>query len=110
LAAINIFLSLFIVPKFEQIYQDALPGLPLPGVTAFIIAARFPLVFVAIAWSIVGSIAIWRQPRGAIWIVNLAYLYFIFLIGVTVIALFLPMNGIIVGMSDAHLNSAVSSH
>ena len=31
LGGINVFLALFIVPKFEQIFQDALPGQRLPG-------------------------------------------------------------------------------
>jgi type II secretory pathway component PulF len=111
LGAINIFLFLFIVPKFEQIYQDAIPGMPLPGITAFIIAARIPLALIALAWPIAGIIAIWQRHRGAIWIINLGYLYFFPLIGVTVIALFMPMTGgIIVGMSDAPLTSAASSH
>ena len=32
------FLLIFIVPKFQQIFNDALPGVPLPGVTLFVIA------------------------------------------------------------------------
>ena len=111
LSAINIFLPLFIVPKFEQIYQDAIPGMPLPGITVFIIAARFPLALVALAWPIAGIITVWRRQRAAVWIIKLGYLYFFLLIGVTVIALFMPMtSGIIIGMSDAPLTSAVSSH
>jgi hypothetical protein len=113
LGAINIFLPLFVVPKFEQIYQDALPEMPLPGITVFIITARFPLALVAFAWPIIGIITVWRRKRAAIWIINLGYLYFFLLIGITVIALFRPMimTGIITGgMSDAPLTSAVSSH
>ncbi len=111
LSAINIFLPLFIVPKFEQIYQDAIPGMPLPGITAFIIAARVSLALLALAWPIAGIVAVWQRNRAAIWIINLGYVYFFPLIGITVIALFMPMTGgIIVGMSDAPLTSAVSSH
>ena len=111
LGAINIFVSLFIVPKFEQIYQDALPGMPLPGITVFVIAARFPLALVALMWPIAGIITFQRRKRAAIWIIKLGHLYFFLLLGVTVIALFMPMTGgIIVGMSDAPLTSAVSSH
>jgi hypothetical protein len=110
LGAINIFLPLFIVPKFEQIYQDAIPGMPLPGITVFIIAARYPLALVAFAWPIAEIIAVWRRQRAAIWIINLGYLYFFLLIGVTVIALFMPMTRMVVGMSDASPASAASSH
>jgi hypothetical protein len=111
LGAINIFLPLFLVPKFERIYQDALPGRPLPEITVFIIAARFLFALVAFAWPIVGVIAVWRRQRAAIWIINLGYLYFLLAIGVTVFALFMPIGGdLITGMPDAPLKSAVSSH
>ena len=36
-SAILSFLLIFIVPKFEQIFKDALPGKPLPGITLFVI-------------------------------------------------------------------------
>jgi type IV pilus assembly protein PilC len=36
--AILSFLLVFIVPKFQQIFQDALPGVPLPGITLFVIS------------------------------------------------------------------------
>jgi hypothetical protein len=109
--AINIFLPLFIVPKFEQIYADALLGKPLPGITEFIIAARIPLALVALAWPVTGILAVWKRYRAAFWIINLGYLFFVALIGVTVIALFIPMEpGIITGMPDATLSSAASSH
>ena len=43
-AAILTFLLIFIVPKFQQIFQDALPGKPLPGITLFVIACSHLLV------------------------------------------------------------------
>jgi type IV pilus assembly protein PilC len=36
-SAILSFLLTFIVPKFQQIFTDALPGKPLPGITLFVI-------------------------------------------------------------------------
>jgi type IV pilus assembly protein PilC len=38
------FLLVFIVPKFQQIFQDALPGKPLPGITVFVITLSHGLV------------------------------------------------------------------
>jgi type IV pilus assembly protein PilC len=38
------FLLVFIVPKFQKIFQDALPGTPLPGVTLFVIGASNLLI------------------------------------------------------------------
>src|ERR1700761_3291084 len=43
-AAILTFLLIFIVPKFQQIFQDALPGKPLPAITLFVIACSHMLV------------------------------------------------------------------
>jgi type IV pilus assembly protein PilC len=53
--AILTFLLIFIVPKFQQIFQDALPGQPLPAVTVFVIDCSHLLVS---QWYIVlGTIA-----------------------------------------------------
>ena len=38
------FLLIFIVPKFQQIFQDALPGKPLPAITLFVIGCSHLLV------------------------------------------------------------------
>jgi len=46
-SAANIFLPLFIVPKFAQIFADALPGKPLPFVTEVIISA--PILWALVA-------------------------------------------------------------
>jgi type IV pilus assembly protein PilC len=55
-AAILSFLLAFIVPQFQKIFQDALPGKPLPGVTLFVIACSHLLVS---QWYIVvGAIAL----------------------------------------------------
>ncbi|MEI9999266.1 MAG: type II secretion system F family protein [Verrucomicrobiota bacterium] len=43
-AAILTFLLIFIVPKFQQIFQDALPGKPLPAITVFVITCSHLLV------------------------------------------------------------------
>jgi type IV pilus assembly protein PilC len=54
------FLLIFIVPKFQQIFQDALPGKPLPGITVFVIdcsnilVAQWYFVFGGIAAVVIG--------------------------------------------------------
>jgi type II secretory pathway component PulF len=111
LGLINIFLSLDVVPKFQQIYQEALPGMPLPALTNFIITARYALAFVALTWPIVGIVALGRRHRAATWIINIGDLCFFLLVPVTTLALFMPMTGgMAVGMSDAPLTNAASSH
>jgi len=100
LSAANIFLLLFIVPKFEQIFADALPGMPLPGVTEFIISSRIALAFIALGWPIMGIILIKLQkPHAILWMGIGATLTFV-QIGITVIALFMPMISTITGTSD----------
>jgi type IV pilus assembly protein PilC len=43
-SAILSFLLVFIVPKFQQIFAEALPGKPLPGITLFVIGCSHLLV------------------------------------------------------------------
>jgi type IV pilus assembly protein PilC len=38
------FLLVFIVPKFQKIFEEALPGTPLPGITRFVIGASHLLI------------------------------------------------------------------
>lgn len=53
--AILTFLMVFIVPKFEQIFQDLLEGAALPGLTQFVLGVsrtmtrRLPLVIIGVA-------------------------------------------------------------
>src|SRR5471032_596550 len=69
-AAILTFLLIFIVPKFQQIFQDALPGKPLPGVTLFVIAcsnllvSQWYFVVAGIAGLVFGYKALSRTPAG----------------------------------------------
>jgi hypothetical protein len=83
----------------------------MPGITLFIFSARIPPALIALAWSIAGIIAVWWRSRTEIWIVNLGLLFFVALIGATVVALFCPMIPMVAGgMSDASLASPASSH
>jgi type II secretory pathway component PulF len=110
LSAIHVFMFLIVVPKFERIYQEALPGMPLPGLTGFVIGGRFVLALIALVWLVAGVVAAWQRSRAATWIIRLGYVYFFPMIGVTVLALFMPFCGVsVTGMSNEPLNSAVSS-
>jgi type IV pilus assembly protein PilC len=70
--AILAFLLVFIVPKFQQIFQDALPGQPLPGITEFVIylshllIAQWYLVLTFIAVVVIGYKLFASTPAGAI--------------------------------------------
>ncbi len=49
------FLLVFIVPKFQQIFKDALPGQPLPAITEFVI--WLSNLFISQWYLIIGAIA-----------------------------------------------------
>jgi type II secretory pathway component PulF len=111
MAAGSIFIYLFIVPRFEQLFQDALgPDHPLPGITNFFIAARIPLALVAIIGSISGIFAYWQRYRSVIWILNLGALFLFLLIGVTVIALSMPMKSLTSASPMRGLARSASRH
>jgi hypothetical protein len=99
-SALNVLLQLFIIPKFVQIFADALPGMPLPGITQFIITARIAFVFVALGWPILGTTLVRRQKPYAILWINIGIVWTFLQIGITIIALFKPMIGIETGISD----------
>ena len=64
------FLLIFIVPKFQQIFQDALPGKQLPGITLFVIGcshllvSQWYIVFGSIAAVVIGFKALQTTPAG----------------------------------------------
>jgi len=106
------FLSLLIVPKFEQIFRDALgPDYPLPGITLFVLHARIPLTLVGVAWPAAGIGASWRRSRAAVWIVLLGDIFFFVLIGGTILALLGPIGGnLITVIPDVPIANPAGSH
>ena len=92
---------LLAVPKFQQIYIDALPGRPLPSITAFIIAARIVFAFINLGLPILGTYSFTKRARSTVLWINLAILWNFLEFGLTIFALFLPMIGLVSGMSDA---------
>jgi hypothetical protein len=101
LGAVNMFLMLIVVPKFSQIYVDALPGRPLPWLTGFIITARYALAIVPMAWPALGAELARERVRSALVWINLGIAWSFLQIGITVLALFMPMVGSTTGLSDS---------
>ncbi len=66
------FLLIFIVPKFQQIFNDALPGQELPGITQFVIGlshlfiSRWYLILGGIAAVVMGYKLFASTPAGAV--------------------------------------------
>ncbi len=68
------FLLLVIVPQFQKIFADALPGRPLPDVTLFVIACsqfvayRWYVILIVAATAFVGYKAVQSTPAGAMFL------------------------------------------
>ena len=83
------------VPKFEQIYKDALAGSgPLPPLTQFIITARIALAIIDLGWPILGTLLIRLQKPYAILWINIGILWTFLQFVITVIALVKPLFGL----------------
>ncbi len=93
-------IATFAIPEFRQIFQDALPGKPLPEITLLLIGGYWFFQLLSLAWPIVGLIVIVRGKRIRNWTIGGVLL--IFAIGLqlmlTECAMFLPMVGLMVGM------------
>jgi type IV pilus assembly protein PilC len=76
--AILTFLLIFIVPKFQQIFADALPGQPLPAVTVFVITCshllvtKWYLVVAVIVFTVFGYKAMASTPAGVFFLDRIA--------------------------------------
>jgi len=99
----NILVPLVCIPNFELIYQNDLPGRPLPGLTQWIIALRIPLMILGAAWPIAGILTVWRLKLASVLWLYLPYLLSLGQILITLYALFKPMLVVIIsGPVDVH--------
>jgi len=94
------------IPRFAMIFQDALPGKPLPLLTLFMIAHSGLLQLLALAWPIAGVTFIFREKRVRVWTVAAALIAggIGLQLLLTQTALFMPMVGLITGMSNGPAN------
>jgi hypothetical protein len=100
LCALNQFLLLVVVPKFQQIFADALPGMQLSTVTEFIFTYRIALGVAILAWPVLAVLLRRRQkPYASLWI-NLGIIWLFLQIGITFYAIISPMIGLNGGLSD----------
>jgi hypothetical protein len=96
-AAANILSALVIIPKFSRLFQDALPGQVLPPLTRFILSNQDWLVIVASVLSILGLWAIFRRlPTWCAFCLLVSGAQ----VGMTLLALFLPIMQMQVGLND----------
>jgi hypothetical protein len=88
------------IPKFQQIFQDALPGKPLPEITLLFTHGYWFFQLLSFVWPIVGLVVIVRGTRIRNWTIGgvLAIFAITFQLALTECAMFLPMVGLVVGM------------
>jgi type II secretory pathway component PulF len=96
----SLFLLLQVVPKFEQIYEDALPGKPLPPLTLFVLQNRIGLALLDLGLLIVSAVCAVARDTSANLATHFALIWNL-LQGVMVcVALYMPMQTLSVGMSS----------
>jgi hypothetical protein len=97
----NIVATLYI-PEFHQIFQDALPGKPLPEITLMFINGYWLFQLLTFVWPIAGVIAIVRSQQVRNW--TICATSFLVVIGLQYLltehAMYTPIVGLIVGMDD----------
>ncbi len=96
------FIATLTIPEFRQIFQDALPGKPLPEITLLFIGGYWFFQILSLALPIMGLLFVVRGKRVRNW--TIGGVLVIFAIGLqlmlTECAMFLPMVGLMVGMGD----------
>ncbi len=107
--AANVFILLFVAPKFVQMYADAVPGMPLPFITKLIFAGRIALIAVNVGWLAFCIHLARRHRANTIWFVNVGTIWSFAQVWVTVAALIQPLStGPIVGMADESGNRSAA--
>jgi hypothetical protein len=90
------------IHQFQQIFQDALPGKPLPGLTLSVIYGQTLIFYLALLWPVIGVISLFlrNQIRISILLLSVSLALALIQSGLVVSALRLPMIGLVNGMSD----------
>jgi hypothetical protein len=102
LASIPNFFVTLNIPRYRQIFQDALPGKPLPLLTEILINHSTFFLLLTLAFPIAGVVIISRGKRARNWLV--AGTLLIIAVGaqlaLTQFAMFAPMTDLFTGISD----------
>jgi hypothetical protein len=100
-ASLGAIYGAFSIPHFQQIYEDALPGKPLPGMTLAVVWAHKFLVITSFMFPLIGLVALFlRRMRISITLLAIALGLAFIQASVVVTALNLPMQEIVEGFSD----------
>ena len=92
----------FLIRYFQEVFQDALPGKPLPPFTLFIIWARTPLIILSIVLPILALLILFtvRSHKTALILVTIIMVTVFMQMNLTVSNLMAPMTDLFTGMSD----------
>jgi hypothetical protein len=101
-ASVPNFIAAISIPRFQQIFADALPGKPLPTLTNFLIAAQGILLFASVGWPIAAIINSCLNRHLKIWAaISIVILGLIALqLIATILGCMMPMQSGPTGMSD----------
>ena len=91
---VQLYIAVFLAPRFTEIFWDMLGNQPLPSSTAIVLHFRWVFVGLACFWPLVASFLVQRRASPHYLVLILALL--VFSIGFTSIALFLPLTGTII--------------
>jgi len=92
---LNLFVLLFYAPRIHATYEDIFPGAALPRMTLMMLMARFPLVFVILAWSSAAVVRVKQRHPSAIYIVGSGLFAFLVFLAIMAYALvYLPANAV----------------
>ena len=102
LASIPNFFVTLSIPRYRQIFQDALPGKPLPLMTEILINHPTFFLLLTLALPIAGVVIISRGKRARNWVAagTLLILAVGAQLALTQFAMFAPMTDLFTGMSD----------
>ena len=96
----NLWVALFVIPRFAAIYRDMLPNKPLGSLTAAVLQSRWGLAALACLWPLAALLVSRRyaaaKVSGALLGLTVAQICF------TTVALFLPLIVLIQAQGGTH--------
>jgi len=93
----------FSISHFRQIFQDALPGKPLPLLTNFLLEFQTLVTCLAVLWPALGllSVFIFKKVSTTIIVITGLLIVVILQLALTWLGLFMPMVSLLNGISDS---------
>lgn len=95
LGLINLYALLFYAPRSRDMYHDIFPGVALPKMTRFMLAAHWPLALGVLAWVSAAIVGVKRRHPLAIYVVGIGqFLFLVFLAILAYALIYLPASSV----------------